>query len=165
MAGQAVAVFTSATSPEAAQIIGTLHMAAGLALAGIGLGLTIAPVGTAVINAAGETERGIAAAAVIILRLTGMSLSVSLLTAYGLRRTAEISAGLLQGVPLTDFARLAEATLQTVTRVTAEMAWIAWAVAAAGIIPALLLRKRDEPARLRSESTKVTQEHTQKTMK
>jgi hypothetical protein len=118
-------------------------MTAGLVLAGVGLGLTIAPIGTAVINGVGESERGIAAATVIILRLIGMSLSVSVLTAYGLRRTTEISTELLQGAAPTDFARMVEAGLQAVTRVTTEMAWIAMAVAAAGLIPALLLRKDD----------------------
>jgi len=138
MAGQAVAWFTSGVQPEGT---GVLVMIAGLATAGIGLGLTIAPIGTAVINGAGESERGVAAATVIILRLIGMSLSVSLLTTYGLRRTTEISTELLQGAVFTDFARLAEASVQAVTRVTIEMAWIALAVAAAGLIPALLLRK------------------------
>ncbi|MFN2298374.1 MAG: hypothetical protein ACK2UB_05960, partial [Anaerolineales bacterium] len=76
-------------------------------------------------------------------RLIGMSLSVSLLTTYGLRRTAEISAELMEGALLTDFARMAEAALQSVTRVTAEMAWIALAVAAAGLIPAMLLSRKD----------------------
>jgi MFS family permease len=140
MAAQAVVFFTTGTMPEGT---GLLLMVAGLALAGIGLGLTIAPIGTAVINGAGESERGIAAAAVIILRLVGMSLSVSLLTTYGLRRTTEISTELLQGATLTDLARIVEAMLQTVTRVTSEMAWIAFAAAAAGLIPALLLRRRD----------------------
>jgi MFS family permease len=136
MAAQAVALFTAGTWPEGT---GMVTMIAGLALAGIGLGLTIAPIGTAVINGAGESERGIAAAAVIILRLVGMSLSVSLLTTFGLRRTTEISTELLQGVAFTDLARIVEASLQTVTRVTAEMAWIAFAAAAVGLIPALLL--------------------------
>jgi MFS family permease len=143
MASQAVALLASGSSPQAGIIWNTLHMAAGLALAGIGLGLTIAPIGTAVINGAGESERGVAAAAVIILRLIGMSLSVSLLTAYGLWRTAEISAELMEGASLTDFARMAEAALMSVTRVTAEMAWIALAVVAAGLIPAMLLSRKD----------------------
>lgn len=143
MAPQAVALLASGTRAEGT---GVLLMIAGLATAGIGLGLMIAPVGTAVINGAGESERGIAAAAVIILRLIGMSLSVSLLTTYGLRRTTEISAELLQGASITDFARIADAGVQAVTRVTTEMAWIALAVAAAGLVPALLLRHGDRPA-------------------
>jgi MFS family permease len=146
---QAVALLTSGTRPEVdsglvPEVLGTLKMIAGLALAGIGLGLTIAPIGTAVINGVGDSERGIAAATVIILRLIGMSLSVSLLTTYGLRRTTEISTELLQGASFTDFAAVAKASVEAVTRVTTEMAWIALAVAAAGLIPALLLRK-DNP--------------------
>ena len=42
---------------EWADVLGTGFMAAGLALAGIGIGLTIAPIGTAVINAVREQER------------------------------------------------------------------------------------------------------------
>jgi MFS family permease len=152
MAGQAVALFTSGIGPEATNLIGTLRMASGLALGGIGLGLTIAPIGTAVINGASEAERGIAAAAVIILRLIGMSLSVSLLTTYGLRRTTEISAQLLQGVSLADLGRIVEVTLQTITRVTTEMAGIAFLVAAAGLIPALLLRRDLPPAEIPAET-------------
>jgi MFS family permease len=143
MAAQAVALFTGGSAPGAAG--GALGMAAGLILAGVGLGLTIAPIGTAVINGVEESERGSAAATVIILRLIGMSLSVSALTAYGLRRTTEISTSLLQGASPTDFARMIQAGLQAVTRVTTEMAWIALAVAAAGLIPALLLRKDSQP--------------------
>jgi MFS family permease len=139
MAGQAVAFLTGGAAPGDAA--GMLKMAAGLVAAGVGLGLTISPIGTAVINSAGESERGIAAAVVIILRLIGMSLCVSLLTPYGLRRTTEISAELLQGAAFTDFARMAQAGLQAVTQVTAEMAWIALGVAAAGLIPAFLLRR------------------------
>ncbi len=142
MAAQAVAFLTGGSAPGAAD--GTLRMAAGLVAAGVGLGLTIAPIGTAVINGAGESERGIAAAVVIILRLIGMSVCVSLLTPYGLRRTTEISTELLQGASPTDFARMVEAGLQAVTRVTSEMAWIALAVAAAGLIPALLLQNESQ---------------------
>jgi hypothetical protein len=44
--------------PCRADVIGTGFMAAGLALAGIGIGLTIAPIGTAVVNGVREQERG-----------------------------------------------------------------------------------------------------------
>jgi MFS family permease len=137
MAGQAVAVVAGGGTPEA--VNGTLQMIAGLLLAGVGLGLTVAPIGTAVINGVAESQRGMASALVIILRLIGMSVSISALTAYGLRRSTEISRHLLEGVALTDFARLAEAALQAVTRVTAEMALIAAAACAVALIPAFLL--------------------------
>src|SRR5262249_33057349 len=50
MASQAVAFFDHLRGPKTLDDRGTAFMAAGLALAGIGIGLTIAPIGTAVIN-------------------------------------------------------------------------------------------------------------------
>jgi EmrB/QacA subfamily drug resistance transporter len=57
-----------------------------LLLLGAGFGLVIAPVGTAVINAVPDNQRGIAASLVIVLRLMGMSVGLSGLTAWGLNR-------------------------------------------------------------------------------
>ena len=139
MALQAIALF----SGSAEGMAGTLQMAAGLIAAGVGLGLTVAPIGAAVINSVGESERGMASALVIILRLIGMSLSVSALTAYGLRRSTEINRGLLEGVQLTDVATIADAARESATRVTAEMALIAAGVSGAALLVALLLRHRD----------------------
>src|SRR4029079_18490271 len=96
MAAQAVAVFDHLRQgPESVAARGTGVMALGLALAGIGIGLTIAPIGTAVINGVREQERGMAASLVIILRLIGMSVSMSSMTAYGLRRMTVLSRELL----------------------------------------------------------------------
>jgi hypothetical protein len=53
-------------------------------LAGLGFGLVTAPLSTAVIDAAGETQRGVTSGLVVILRLVGMSAGLSLLTAWGL---------------------------------------------------------------------------------
>jgi hypothetical protein len=63
-------------------------MAAEMVLAGIGLGLTISPIGTAVINEVGESERGVSSALVIILRLVGMTIAISSLTTFALNRVA-----------------------------------------------------------------------------
>ncbi len=65
-----------------------LLMAAHMVLAGIGLGLTISPIGTAVINDAGESERGVSSALVIILRLVGMTIAISSLTTFALNRVS-----------------------------------------------------------------------------
>jgi len=144
MAAQAVAFVGGDRS--AAAISGTLRMAAGLFAAGVGLGLTVAPIGAAVVNAVRESERGMASALVIILRLIGMSLSVSALTAYGLRRSTALSRELLEGVPLTDVAQITETALHVATRVTVEMALIAALVCALALLPGLWLRGRDQPA-------------------
>lgn len=139
MAAQAIAFVEGNHAAETTADL--VRMVGGLILAGIGLGLTIAPIGTAVINGVRDSERGIAAAVVIILRLIGMSVCVSALTTYGLQRTTAISRRLLEGVPLTDFARIAEAAVQSVTQVTTEMAWIALILCAVALAPALLLRR------------------------
>jgi EmrB/QacA subfamily drug resistance transporter len=57
-----------------------------LLVLGAGFGLVIAPVGTAVINAAPDNQRGVASSLVIVVRLMGMSVGLSGLTAWGLRR-------------------------------------------------------------------------------
>ncbi len=61
-------------------------MAWHLMVAGMGFGLVISPLGTAVINAVASDERGIASGMVLIMRLMGMSVGLSSLTAWGLYR-------------------------------------------------------------------------------
>jgi len=128
---------------EWADARGTGFMAAGLALAGIGIGLTIAPIGTAVINAVREHERGMASSLVIILRLIGMSISMSSMTAYALRRTTILSRVMLNPDDALDLEKTARVALDVVTRITGEIALIALAVAAAALAIAFWLRRRD----------------------
>jgi MFS family permease len=146
MARQAVAFFANlGKGPEWADTLGTGYMAAGLALAGIGIGLTIAPVGTAVINAVGERERGMASSLVIILRLIGMSISMSSMTAYGLRRTTILGREMLKPDDAFDLEKTARVALEVMTRISSEMALISLAVAAAALGGAFLLRGEDIP--------------------
>jgi len=67
------------------------EMALHLMIAGLGFGLVIAPVGTAVINAVEPEARGIASGLVLIFRLMGMSVGLSSLTAWGLYRFEVLS--------------------------------------------------------------------------
>jgi MFS family permease len=66
-------------------------MALHMVLAGTGLGLTIAPIGTVVINAVNEHQRGVASALVLIMRLIGMTTAISLLTATALSRVSYLA--------------------------------------------------------------------------
>ena len=145
MAGQAVAFIEHLGRGQSdwADAGGTGFMAAGLDLAGIGIGLTIAPIGTAVINAVGDQERGMASSLVIILRLVGMSICMSSMTAYGLRRTTILSRVMLSSDDALDLEKTARVALDVVTRVTGEIALIAVAVAAAALAIACWLRRRD----------------------
>ena len=58
-------------------------IAAALALCGLGFGVVISPIASAVINSAGAAERGIASALVLIQRLVGMALGLAALTTWG----------------------------------------------------------------------------------
>jgi MFS family permease len=149
MAGQAVAFFGSLRQgPEPPDARGTGFMAAGLALAGIGIGLTIAPIGAAVINGVREQERGMASSLVIILRLIGMSVSMSSMMAYGLRRTTVLSRQMLSPDDALDLEKTAKVALDVVTKITSEMALISLAVTATALGVALLLRRGDHPESL-----------------
>ena len=144
MAAQAVDFFeTLGQGPSAADVRGTAFMAVGLALAGIGIGLTIAPIGAAVINGVGDQERGMASSLVIILRLIGMSVSMSSMTAYGLRRTTVLGRQMLRPEDALDLDKTARVALEAVTRITDEIALIALVVAVAAAGFALLLRADD----------------------
>lgn len=63
-----------------------LRMIPGLAAAGFGFGLVVAPVGSSAIDHAPASERGIAAASTILFRLLGMTVGLSALTAFGIHR-------------------------------------------------------------------------------
>ena len=69
-------------------------MALMLALLGAGLGLTVAPSTTSVVDAAPPDKRGTAAASVMVTRLIGLSVGLSVLTAWGLARFNAARAGI-----------------------------------------------------------------------
>jgi len=140
-----VAALGSRTAPTPEMWQSLLRMIAGLLLAGVGLGVTIAPIGAAVINAVPDSERGIASALVIILRLIGMTVSVSGMTTFGVRREAALLKSALAGVPLTDAQKIVEATQRVTTQVTSEMAWIAAGVCLLALFAALWLRPAASP--------------------
>jgi len=94
------------------------QMAWQLVVLGVGFGLVIAPVGTAVINAAPDDQRGIASSLVIVMRLMGMSVGLSGLTAWGLRRFEVLRTQItLPDLPLSDPA-YQQAIVDGLTHVT-----------------------------------------------
>lgn len=123
------------------------QMAWQLALLGAGFGLVTAPVGAAVINAAPENQRGIAASLVIVLRLIGMSVGLAALTAWGLHRFNLLRVQ-VELPPLTDptfqDALVAGLTRVTVTVLT-ETFLVSAALAALALLPALWLRRDQQP--------------------
>src|SRR5205814_983528 len=70
-----------------------------LFLTGLGLGIEIAPVSAALLDAVGEAERGAGASFLIIMRLVGMLVGFSLVAGFGLWEFHRVTAHLLP--PLT----------------------------------------------------------------
>jgi MFS family permease len=113
-------------------------MALHLALAGAGFGLVIAPTATAVVDAVDAEQRGVASALVIVLRLLGMTIGLSALTAWGLHRFNVLNEAQL---PLLGDPRYAS----VLTRVTAQMLretfLVSGLVASIALLPAAILRR------------------------
>ena len=110
-------------------------MAWHLAVLGAGFGLVTAPVGAAIINAAPAGERGIASSLVIVFRLLGMSVGLSMLTAWGQYRFNGLRTS-LELPPITDpsFGQALETALQGLTvQVLAETFLLAALVAVVAI--------------------------------
>ncbi len=118
-------------------------MGAQMAMIGIGLGLTISPVGTAVLNEVDEDERGIAAALILVLRLIGMTVAVSSLTIYALERFDVLLADYMASGSLSvEETLLASqtASLEAAVAVIRELQFIGAVASLIAVLAALLMR-------------------------
>lgn len=115
------------------------QMAWQLVVLGIGFGLVIAPIGTAVINAAPEDQRGIASSLVIVLRLMGMSVGLAGLTSFGLRRFEQLRSALtLPDLPFTD-PEYQRAVIEGLTQLSVQVLTETFLITAVIALAALLL--------------------------
>lgn len=114
-----------------------------LALLGAGFGLTVAPTTSAVVDAAPHEQRGAAAAIVMVVRLLGLSVGLSALTAWGLSRFNDLRST-IDLPPLTDpdFQDALLAAQESLTaQAIAETFTAAAVVIGAGLLATFALRR------------------------
>jgi len=113
-------------------------LASNLALTGIGIGLTMAPVAAAVLNVSPLAEMGTSSALVIVFRLIGMMIGISGATQFGLWRAEHL--GRLWLPAGADLAQVYAVGIRTMETVISETFLMAAGVAGLAILGSLFLK-------------------------
>lgn len=123
--------------------ISNVAIALQMAIAGTGIGLTFSPVSTAIINSAYDAERGVASALVIILRLIGMTVSVSSLSSLMIYRVnvlaTDAASTATDATGAFDTTNFMVAYTDSAVQVLGEMGLIGAVLSAIAIVVALRL--------------------------
>jgi|GEM_PF-742597 len=112
-----------------------------MAIVGVGIGLTFSPVSAAIINSAKDEERGVAGAIVLILRLIGMTVSISTLSSIMFYRVNAMVAEATEGITTLDTSLFYDAYATSAVQVLGEMGLIGAVLAGLAILPALFIDK------------------------
>lgn len=121
--------------------ISNITLGLQMALVGTGIGLTFSPVSTAIINSARDEERGVAGAIVLILRLVGMTVSISTLSSVMFYRLSSLAAQATAGTETLDAQLLYTAYTDAAVQILGEMGLIGAVLSAIAIVPALFIDK------------------------
>ncbi|WP_067822683.1 MFS transporter [Actinomadura kijaniata] len=136
------------------------RMDVDLAVTGLGLGLVIAPVSSAVLRLVPAARHGVASAAVVVARMMGMLLGIAALSGWGFYRFHSLTADLRPPLPFLmekeEFARaLADykAAVQDALRTEyQEIFWITAGLCVLGAFLALFLSGRDNASETSASS-------------
>ncbi|MEV0820542.1 MFS transporter [Nonomuraea rubra] len=127
-----------------------LVMDRDLVLAGLGLGLVIAPVSSAVLRVSTAAQHGVASAAVVVARMMGMLIGIAAVSAWGFYRFQSLTAHLDTPLPFgvdqeTYQRRLADYTAQVQAALHTEyteMFLVTAFICVAGAAVAVLMPRR-----------------------
>ena len=112
----------------------TLH----LVVCGLGFGLVIAPLATAVVDSVDEEQRAIGSSLVVMTRMIGMIVGLSALSSWGMGQFHSMTAGM----SLEQLATSPEEVVQLTLDLFHDFFIAAIGICLAGIIPALWLRRK-----------------------
>lgn len=151
LAGAGMALGTAGLAVMATWGVGSLDGLADdgvLVAAGLGFGLAIAPVNSALLAAAPRSTHGVASALLVVARMVGMLAGLSALTAIGLRKLYSVQAGIESPTVLcpdspTDCDPYDDAVRQAIVeQLQATFTGAAVCAAAAAVGAVVLLRHR-----------------------
>ena len=128
--------FMSRWTLEIADPALTVH----LAICGLGFGLVISPITTAVLNSVSEGERGIASALVTVMRMIGMIIGLSALSSWGMGHFHEMTAGM----SLQDIIASPETLTASVLNLFQDFFFAAAIVCLLALLPTLWMRLKKE---------------------
>lgn len=112
----------------------TLH----LITCGLGFGLVISPLASAVIDSVGKEERAIGSSIVVMTRMIGMIIGLSALSSWGMGNFK----GMTAGVSLEQILDYPEEIIQLALDLFRDFFIVSIGICLAGIVPALWLRRK-----------------------